>query len=77
MATCPFKDIFGSPRTGVHSLRFMGIAVVDTTLTIAAAFLIARAFDKPFWLVFLILFIIGEIMHLAMCVDTTVTRLLK
>jgi hypothetical protein len=77
MATCPFKDLFGAPRTGVHSLRFMGIAVVDTALTIVGAAVIARAIHQPFWIVFLILFIVGEIMHVAMCVDSTVARLLK
>jgi hypothetical protein len=55
----------------------MDIAVVDTVMTIVAAFAIAHAIHKPFWLVFLILFIIGEIMHVAMCVDTTVVRALK
>jgi succinate dehydrogenase hydrophobic anchor subunit len=55
----------------------MDIAVVDTALTIAAAFLFARTLHQPFWLVFLILFVIGEILHMVMCVDTTVARLLK
>lgn len=77
MSTCPFKNIFGAPRTGAHSLRFMDIAVVDTVMTVVAAFAIARATNKPFWLVFLILFIIGEILHVVMCVDTTFVRLLK
>lgn len=77
MATCPFKDIFGASRTGSHSIRFMDISVVDTALTVVAAFFIARGMKQPFWLVFLVLFIVGEIMHLGMCVDSTVALFLK
>ena len=77
MATCPFKNLFGAPRTGAHSLRFMDIAVVDTTLTIIAAAIIAHMMNKPFWLVLLFLFVVGEILHVLMCVDSTVALAIK
>jgi hypothetical protein len=55
----------------------MDIAVVDTTLTIIAAAIIARMMNKPFWLVLLILFVVGEILHVLMCVDSTVALAIK
>jgi hypothetical protein len=29
MDICSYKNIFGRPREGVHSIRFMDVAVVD------------------------------------------------
>lgn len=72
--SCPFKDIFGAPGTGVHSIRIADIAVVDTAMTAAAAWFIYR---KHFWTTFIILLIIGEVFHYLFCVDTKVIRTLR
>jgi len=71
------KDLFGAPGTGVHSWRIADIAVVDTAMTVIAAWLFSKWAHKPFLTVFLILFLIGEIMHLVFCVDTKVVKLLS
>lgn len=68
---CPYKDLFGAPGTGAHSYRIADIAVVDTGLTVLAAYAIARYYEIPFWKAFLALFLIGEVMHYYFCVKST------
>lgn len=74
MNLCKYKDIFGKPNTGVHSYRIFNIAIVDVLLTILVAFIIARLLKKPFWIVLLILFLLGIILHHLFCVRTTIDK---
>ena len=76
MNLCKYKDIFGKPNTGVHSYRIFNIAIVDVLLTILVAFIIARLIKKPFWIVLLILFLLGIILHRLFCVRTTIDKLI-
>lgn len=76
MNLCKYKDIFGKPNTGVHSYRIFNIAIVDVLLTILVAFIIARLIKKPFWIVLLILFLLGIILHHLFCVKTTIDKLI-
>ena len=76
MNLCKYKDIFGKPNTGVHSYRIFNIAIVDLLLTILVAFIIARLLKKPFWIVLLILFLLGIILHHLFCVRTTIDKLI-
>ena len=76
MSLCKYKDIFGKPGKGVHSYRFMNIAVVDVAATLLVAFLIAYFTKRPFLNVSIILFILGIISHRLFCVTTTVDKLL-
>jgi len=74
--TCEYKNMFGKAREGVHSYRFLNIAVVDTIATIIIAYLI-HAFTKVnFFLVLLLLFLLGIISHRLFCVRTTIDKLL-
>lgn len=74
---CPFKDIFGAPGTGVHSIRLFDIAVVDTVLTILGAVYLAKYKGwNVYWTVFWV-FVVGEVMHVLFCVDTTVVKVFK
>jgi len=70
MSKCPFSKILGIPGEGVHSTRFGGYAVVDTVLTILAAYLTSRAANISFILSFVIWFAVGEIMHVTYGVQT-------
>lgn len=76
MTDCPFKYLFGRPRTGIHSTRIpiLDWALADTAMTVVLAWLLARWLMKPFWFVFLLTFLVGEISHLLTCVDTAFTR---
>ena len=60
---CPYANILGIPKTGVHSIRLFDFAVVDTVLTIIAAYLTAQAFKINLWLSLAIWFIGGEVLH--------------
>ena len=73
---CAYKNLFGAPDTGAHSIRFMGIAVVDVVLTVIAGLLMAWFFDWPAWYVVGALFLLGILLHRMFCVQTTVDKLL-
>lgn len=73
---CKYKDVFGAPGTGAHAYRFMGVAIVDVVLTIAAAFLIALYMKWSVWYTMGALFALGILMHNLFCVRTTVDKLL-
>lgn len=75
--SCPYKDIFGKPNEGAHKYKLFGISIVDTVLTIILALIISKIFKWNFWVVFTIVFIIGEILHYLFCVDTAVIKFLK
>ena len=68
---CPYRDIFGKVKTGVHQYRIFDIAVVDVLGTVLIAFLISR---KHFIYVLIVLFILGIILHRLFCVRTTVDK---
>ncbi len=69
---CQYKDILGKPNEGVHSIRFMNIAVVDLVLTILFPLLISMYFNIDFFCLFVIVFILGMVLHHIFCVDTTI-----
>ena len=76
---CPFvkyKDIFGQVGKGVHSIRFMNVAIVDYILTIIMAFLITFFTKFPIELSTIVCFIIGIISHILFGVSTTTTKYL-
>ena len=74
---CQYKNALGVPNQGVHSYRFMNVAIVDVLLTILAAYLIS-VFNKKysFWFILLALFVTGIILHRLFCVRTTIDKVL-
>jgi hypothetical protein len=72
---CEMKDIFGKPNEGVHRHRFLGIAVVDTGMTLIAAFLLSFIFKQKWWIMFIILFLLGFVLHKIFCVKTAFVEL--
>lgn len=75
MNLCKYRNIFGSPNTGVHSYRFFGLAFVDLALTFAAAYLIHLGTAYSFWRVFAVLVAVGVVAHRLFCVRTPLTKL--
>ena len=73
---CPYKNIFGEPRQGVHSLRFMDFAVVDIVSTVVGAWAIHYFTGIVFWQCLLALFLLGIFLHYLFCVETTLNKLL-
>jgi len=64
--SCPYAFIFGKPREGAHSTRFMGYAVVDSIGTVLLAKLLAYIFKTEFWITLFLTFVTGEILHYIM-----------
>ena len=60
---CPYANILGEVGKGVHSIRLFDFAIIDTLLTVLAAYLISKSFKVKFWKALLGLFILGEILH--------------
>ena len=60
---CPYANILGIPKTGVHSIRIFDLAIIDIVLTILAAHLTARSLKINFWLSLFVWFVTGEILH--------------
>lgn len=75
--TCPYKDLFGKPGTGVHRWRFLGVAVADVLATVVLAIIVAAAFRWSFLWTLIGLFLLGELLHLWLCVDTAFIRWVK
>lgn len=79
---CKYSNIFGAPDTGLHKIRIFNIAIFDTMLTIIVALIFYFIMNKifyekiSFWVILLILFIMGILMHRLFCVRTTIDKLL-
>ena len=76
MSLCQFKNIFGEPRKGVHSIRLLDFAIVDVIGTILIALIISFVFNSNFLFTLFILFIIGELLHWIFCVQTKFMEIL-
>ena len=70
---CAYRGIFGDPDTGIHSIRFLNLAVFDVLSTLLAALVISLIFNfDARWtlLTLLTTFGIGIVAHRLFCVDT-------
>ena len=76
MGFCKYKNSLGMPNKGVHSYRFMGLAIVDVSMTILVAILIAYFFNLSYVGTCISLFVFGIILHRLFCVRTTIDKLL-
>ena len=65
-----YKDIFGKSNEGVHSIRLFDFAIVDFIMTFIGAYIISLYYKKDVCLIFLLLFIFGQILHVLFCVKT-------
>lgn len=65
-----YKDIFGKPREGVHSIRIFDFAIIDIIMTFIGAYFISKYYKINIWLTFTLLFIYGQILHALFCVET-------
>jgi hypothetical protein len=73
---CDYKNILGKPKEGVHSLRFMNIAIVDFLLTILLGLFLARIFNINIFAAVLSSLLLGIATHRIFCVKTTINTLL-
>lgn len=74
---CKYKNIFGKVGKGVHSYRFLNIAIIDVLFTILAAYILHLLVPKlKFSIILIFLFLLGIICHRLFCVPTTIDKLL-
>ena len=71
-----YKNIFGKPKEGAHSYRIMNIAIVDVLSTILLGILISYFGKYKLWVVLVVLFTLGILVHRLFCVRTTIDRFL-
>jgi len=72
---CQYKNSLGEPGVGFHR-HFLGVAIGDVIGTVLISILFARLFKFDFFLVLLIIFTLGIVLHRIFCVNTTVNKLL-
>lgn len=68
--SCPYATLLGVRGQGVHSTRIAGFALNDILATIVVAAITSFWYTIPFLYSFLGWFILGEVLHYIMCVDT-------
>ena len=75
---CKYKDVLGvageESKNGLFSIRLFGIRVMDVTLLILGAFIIARIFKWSYLYTLIGLFILGILAHRLFCVRTQVDK---
>ena len=71
-----YADIFGKPKTGVHSYRIANIAIIDVLMTILGAWIISFYYKQDFWVVLCVLFLLGVFLHYIFGVNTTINKIL-
>jgi len=70
------KYLFGKPGEGIHSYRFMGLAIMDVLMSILGALLLAWFFRQPIILMIIAVFVTGIFAHWLFGVRTTVDKFL-
>lgn len=76
MNLCKYRNIFGEPNTGLHSIRIFNIAIIDVLMTIIAAYFISYFTNYSFYIILFVLFLLGIFLHRIFCVKTTIDKLL-
>jgi len=85
MSLCKYKNVFGEPNTGIHSVRVLNFAIFDILATILVGVIIHQFIIVDFlklhntiklWMVLVILFSLGILLHRLFCVRTTIDKLL-
>ena len=73
---CKYRDIFGIPGKGFHSVRLMDVALGDYIGTILLAILMSHVTKYPLVLTTIFMFILGLILHILFCVPTSASKFL-
>lgn len=71
-----YKDTFGTPGQGLHSYRFLGVAVVDLILSLVLAAVITYLTGFPLILSIVTVLLVGMVLHLMFGVNTSALKYL-
>lgn len=76
MSLCKYKDLFGKPGMGIHSLRIFDVGVIDVLTTILFAYFISFFTGISLLYVLPAVFLLGIYIHRLLCVRTKVDKIL-
>ncbi len=76
MNLCKYSNIFGEPNKGIHSYRLFNVAIVDVLGTVFISYIIHKITKIKLYIINIILFSLGIVLHRIFCVNTTIDRLL-
>lgn len=75
-----YANMFGAPKTGIHSYRIYNVAIIDVIFVLIFAYIITLLYDKfnlnKYIKISIGLFILGIILHRIFGVRTTIDKLL-
>jgi hypothetical protein len=75
--SCPYANILGRPRTGVHSIRVLDFAIVDVLMTLLLALVSFAILRVSLFPLIILWFAIGILMHALFGVQTQLFTLLN
>jgi hypothetical protein len=73
---CPYSTLLGVPGEGIHAQRFLGLALNDTLMTIAAAVLTSYFFSITLLTSLIAWFVAGEVLHYIFGVNTAFLKMI-
>ncbi len=76
MNLCKYKDVFGKPNEGLHSVRVFDISIPDVMGIIFGAWLVSYTFKLNFLYLLVVFFLLGILAHRIFCVRTTIDKLI-
>jgi len=76
MSSCPYSTLLGVRGQGVHSARIAGFALNDILATVLVAAITSYIANISFVYSLFGWFVLGEVLHYAMCVDTAFLELI-
>lgn len=73
---CPYSNMFGEPKKGVHRHRIFGMATVDLALTLVFIVWFVWYTKIDWWKVTVGVFVAMVVFHWLFCVKTTINKAL-
>jgi len=73
---CKYKNLFGEPNEGLRKYRIFDIAILDTTVVLIIGVIFSWFSKINIFIVWLVLFVSGILVHRLFCVRTGIDKLL-
>ena len=73
---CKYKNLFGEPNQGLRKYRIFDIAILDTTVVLIIGAIFSWFSKINIFIVWLVLFVSGILIHRLFCVRTGIDKLL-
>jgi uncharacterized membrane protein YcaP (DUF421 family) len=66
-----YRHIFGKEKKGIHSYRLFNFAIMDIIFTIIGSIILTYFLKINVFILFIILILLGILLHYLFCVETT------